>query len=363
MGPHRSAPPQVSGTLLALLSAVLFGASTPAVQRFGRGLGPFTTAALLYGGAAAFAGLAVASARRGPALQRAEAPLRRRHWPRLLAVAFAGAVFAPVALAWGLGRSSGVAASLLITLEAVFTLALGALVHREHVGRRIALAALAMTAGGALVVLGSRGGGRAELWGLIAVTLATLGWAADNTLARPLADLDPAAVVTAKGALGAALSLALARLSGEALPASLAAPAGLLAVGALGYGLSLRLYLLAQRRLGAGRTASVYAVAPFAGAAVAALAGEPLGGAASAAGGALLALGVFLHLTEHHEHDHVHEALDHEHAHAHDDGHHHHHHDPMPQGEHSHAHRHEPAVHAHPHAPDLHHRHDHEHDP
>jgi drug/metabolite transporter (DMT)-like permease len=275
-----------------------------------------------------------------------------------VAVAVAGALIAPVALAWGLARSSGVAASLLVNLEAVFTVILGALVHREHVGRRVALAALVMTAGGALVVLGGEHEAAAELWGLSAIALATLGWAADNTLARPLAELDPAAVVAAKGALGAGLSLALAGASGERAPSSGAA-GGLLVVGALGYGLSLQLYLLAQRRLGAGRTASVYAVAPFAGAAVASLAGQPLGGAPTLAGGALLLAGVILHLTEQHEHAHHHEPVEHEHAHRHDDGHHDHHHDMMPEGEHSHPHRHEATTHAHAHAPDVHHRHAH----
>jgi drug/metabolite transporter (DMT)-like permease len=342
----------VAGTVLALASALLFGISTPAVQRFGRGLGPFVTAALLYAGAASFGGLMVVLGRR------VEAPLRARHVPRLAAVAVAGALVAPVALAWGLSRSSGVAASLLINLEAVFTVVLGALIHREHVGRRVALAALVMTTGGALVVLSGKHEGGAELWGLAAVALATLGWAADNTLARPLAELDPAAVVAVKGALGAALSLALAGGSGERSPAP-AAAGGLLVVGALGYGLSLRLYLLAQRRLGAGRTASVYAVAPFAGAVVASLAGEPLGGASTLAGGALLLAGVVLHLTEHHDHVHHHDLVEHEHAHRHDDEHHDHHHDPMPEGEHSHPHRHEAKTHAHPHAPDLHHRHAH----
>jgi drug/metabolite transporter (DMT)-like permease len=352
--------PIAAGTSLALLSALLFGASTPAVQRLGRGLGPFSTAALLYAGAAAFAALALASrprAGRGVGDVSQEAPLRLRHLPRLVAVAVAGALLAPAALAWGLSRSSGVAASLLINLEGVFTLVLGALVHREHVGRRVGFAVMVMTAGGALVVLGARGGGGAELWGLAAVTLATLGWAVDNTLGRPLADLDPAAVVSAKGGLGAALSLVLATISGESLPRALAPAAGLLVVGALGYGLSLRLYLLAQRRLGAGRTASVYAFAPFAGAAVAGLAGQPFGGAPSLAGGALLAVGVLLHLTEHHEHPHGHEAVVHEHAHRHDDGHHDHVHDPPAEGEHSHVHRHEALEHAHEHAPDLHHRH------
>ena len=187
-----------------------------------------------------------------------------------MTVALLGAVAAPVALAWGLARSSGVAASLLVSLEAVFTLALGAVVHREHVGRRVGMAALVMTAGGALVVLGGERGAGLDPLGLAAVAVATLGWAADNTLSRPLADLDPAAVVAAKGALGATLSFGLAVLAGSARPSSSRgrgwAPCPL---GALGYGLCLRLYLLAQRRLGAGGTASVFAIAPFAGALVA----------------------------------------------------------------------------------------------
>ena len=350
----RIGGPIAAGTRIAVASALLFGASTPAVQRFGRGVGPFTTAALLYAGAAAVA-LAALALRRGAG----EAPLRRRHLPRLLAVAASGAVVAPVALAWGLARSSGVAASLLLNLEAVFTLALGAILHREHVGRRVVAAAAVITAGGAILLLSRQPGGVAELWGLAAVALATLGWSLDNALGRPLADLDSAAVVAAKGGLGAALSLGLARIAGEPGPSPTAA-LGLLAVGALGYGVSLRLYLAAQRKLGAGRTASVYALAPFAGALVASLAGEPLGGLGVAAGGALLVLGVALHLTERHEHAHGHDPLEHEHAHAHDDGHHEHAHAPMPDGQHSHAHRHDPMTHSHAHAPDVHHGHGHE---
>jgi drug/metabolite transporter (DMT)-like permease len=343
------------GTTLALLSAVLFGASTPAVQRFGRGFGPFTTAALLYLGAAGFSAATLARRRIAGAAS-TEAPIGPRHVPRLILVAAFGAVLAPVALAWGLARASGVAASLLLNLEAVFTLVLGVVFYREHVGRRVAVAAVVMTAGGAVLLAGRGEGGRGELWGLLAVGLATLGWALDNALSRPLSDLDPAAVVAAKGGLGAFASLALA--AGEPWPSAPGAAAALVLSGAIGYGASLRLYLLAQRRLGAGRTASVYAAAPFVGALVARAAGQPLVRGALP-GGALMALGVYLHLTEQHEHEHEHEALEHDHAHRHDDGHHDHAHDPMPAGEHSHPHRHDPIVHDHPHAPDLHHRHGH----
>ena len=140
---------------------------------------------------------------------------------------------------------------------------------------------------------------------------------------------------------------------------TLGAALGLMAVGATGYGLSLRFYLLAQRAFGAARTGSVFAFAPFIGAAIAMALGDRSGTWIMAVGGLLMVLGVVLHLAESHGHEHAHERLEHEHAHSHGDGHHDHAHDPMPVGTHSHAHVHEPIVHVHPHVPDAHHRHEH----
>ena len=130
-------------------------------------------------------------------------------------------------------------------------------------------------------------------------------------------------------------------------------------IGATGYGLSLRFYLLAQRAFGAARTGSVFAFAPFIGAAFAVLLGERPAGWMMALGSGLMLAGVLLHLAESHGHEHAHEALEHEHAHRHDDGHHEHRHEPMPEGAHSHGHRHEPLHHVHPHVPDAHHGHRH----
>ena len=123
---------------------------------------------------------------------------------------------------------------------------------------------------------------------------------------------------------------------------------GLFLIGVAGYGLSLRFYLLAQRALGAARTGSVFATAPFIGAVIAFGLGERglspwlLGGAA------LMVAGVVLHISERHEH-----------AHTHDDDHHTHIHAQIPVGSHSHRHRHEPITHNHAHTPDLHHVHKH----
>ena len=344
--------PAVAGAVLAALAAALFGLSTPLVQRAGHGLGPFWTAALLYAGAAVAGALL-----RQPGSQ--EARLTRRDLPWLAGVAFFGALVGPVALAWGLQRASGAGASLMLTMEALFTAGLARILYGETMDRRVWLAMLTLLAGGVLLVVDqARSGQDAGVLGLVAVLVATAAWGTDNALSRALADRDPGQVVLAKSSLGASCALALAMVFGEAAPTIVAA-AALLAIGACGYGLSLRFYLLAQRRFGAARTGSVFACAPFLGALGALVLGDRSGSWLMAGAGGLMALGVWTHLAERHEHEHQHEALEHEHAHSRDDGHHDHPHNPMPHGSHSHPHVHVPVRHAHPHAPDLHHQHRH----
>jgi drug/metabolite transporter (DMT)-like permease len=217
---------------------------------------------------------------------------------------------------------------------------------------------LLMVAGGVLLILNQGGVGNPQFWGLFAVIAATAAWAVDNTLSRALADRDPGRVIFAKSALGAAATTLLALLFREPLPPA-TAMLGLVVVGASGYGLSLRFYLLAQRAFGAARTGSVFAFAPFIGAALAIAMGDRSAGWMMAAGGLLMMVGVVLHLAETHAHAHHHDPLQHEHAHRHDDGHHDHAHDPMPAGPHSHLHVHKEESHAHPHVPDAHHAHRH----
>ena len=167
------------------------------------------------------------------------------------------------------------------------------------------------------------------------------------------------------------MNLGLALLTGASLP-----PAGVVAQSALlgfaSYGASLVLFVLALRHLGTARTGAYFSVAPFAGALLALpLLGEPLT-LPLLAGGALMAIGVALHLTEKHAHAHLHEALTHEHEHTHGgieggDVHHAHTHagqgqdlDPVtPGASHSHVHQHLPLAHSHAHFPDAHHRHGH----
>jgi drug/metabolite transporter (DMT)-like permease len=344
--------PIATGVLLAALAALAFGATTPIVAWAGRGLGPLSTAALLYLGAALISAVLELVARQG------EANVRRGDLPRLIAVAVAGGAIAPTLLALGLQRAGATTGALLLNLEAVFTVLLARAFFKEPIGARVAIAVTCMAAGGIALTLDSSASGSFGIVGVLAVAGATLAWALDNTWTRALAERDPFQIILIKGALGTVLTASLALVRGEPLP-PFGHAAVLVACGATGYGASLYLYLLAQRRIGAGRTGSVFALAPFMGAALAWSLGDRSAGTLALVAATLLALGVYLHVTEHHGHRHLHKLLEHEHTHRHDDGHHTHTHDPVVAGGHSHVHRHDPMEHDHDHAPDVHHGHDH----
>jgi drug/metabolite transporter (DMT)-like permease len=341
------------GVLLAVLSAVTFGVTTPLIARFGTGAGPLVTAALLYAGAASIS-LALR-----PFVPRSGRALTRAALPRLLVIALFGAALAPVLLVWGLTRAGPTGSSLLLNFEAAFTVLFARAIYAEPLGRRVIAAIVAMVLGGALMALDSaRAAERAQVIGLLVVLAATASWALDNTLTRALAEEEPFDVVVAKGTIGAFVTGSLAVLLGEPAPRP-AQTIALLLCGAAGYGFSLRLYLLAQRSMGAARTASVFAAGPFVGAVLGWMLGDRGAGVGTVLGAVALATGVYLHLTERHVHGHVHESIEHEHAHRHDDGHHDHVHLEPVSGEHTHRHRHDHIEHEHDHAPDVHHEHVH----
>ena len=89
------------GILLALLSAILFGASTPLAKTMLVGVDPWMMAGLLYLGAGI--GLAgIHLARNALRLPDGEAPLRRVDLPWLAGVIAAGGILGPLFLIVGL---------------------------------------------------------------------------------------------------------------------------------------------------------------------------------------------------------------------------------------------------------------------
>lgn len=349
-----------AGVTAALAAAVLFGASTPLAKVLLGHVSPWLLAALLYLGAGTGLWLVRRVAKAPPVrLARAESA-----W--LAAAVLAGGVAGPVLLMLGLTRMSASAASLLLNAEGVFTALIAWCVFKENVDRRIALGMLAIVAGSVVLVWpGSTAALDAGAWWSAAAVLgACLAWGVDNNLTRKVALADATWVAMVKGLCAGTVNLALALwwVTGMVWPGATVVGAAAL-LGLASYGISLSLFVVALRHLGTARTGAYFSVAPFWGALLAvALLGEPVTAALLLAG-ALMALGVGLHLTERHAHRHTHDRQAHAHMHTHGDGdeHHNHSHDaPVPPGtRHSHWHQHAPLVHAHAHFPDAHHQHRH----
>ena len=341
--------------VFALGAAALFGASTPFAKLLAGNMSPVLLAGLLYAGS----GLGLTLARwirdggwKPPGLPSSE-------WPWLLGAVFFGGVLGPVALMLGLGTTSGSTASLLLNLEAVLTAAIAWVVFKENADRRIVFGMLAIVAGGIALAWQSGASAQTDVLGPVWVGLACLCWGIDNNLTRKVSASDALFIAGIKGSVAGSVNTVIALAMGAALP-GLATVAVTMVVGLLGYGISLVLFVLALRGLGTARTGAYFSTAPFIGAAVALFVfSEPTSLPFWIAAG-LMALGVWLHLTEHHAHEHQHEVLEHAHEHVHDEHHQHAHEAGMFSREkHSHWHRHTAIQHSHPHYPDIHHRHSH----
>ncbi len=255
--------------MVAALSALSFGVSAPAVARLGYGVGPFTTAALLYAGALCCSWALSGFGARAPLVARASVTASR-----LLLIASLGAAIGPAAFAWGLQTSGAISGSLLLNIEAIFTAILAWRLFAEPFGARFVAALALMATGGA--VLAIDGARQTELHplGLLAVAFATLCWALDNTLTRSLTEEPAFAVVAVKSALGGRPRVRARTRPSRGCAGDRAALPALAAGRRDRLCLSLRLYLEAQTRIGAARTASVFALAPFVGALVAWLFGD-----------------------------------------------------------------------------------------
>ena len=184
-----------TGILFALLSAALFGASTPFAKLLLGSVDPWMMAGLLYLGA----GLSLAvvhlscAAWRMPAI---EAPLRRSDLPWLALVIMAGGILGPLLLMFGLARTNAAGASLLLNLEGLATMVIAWIVFRENVNQRLLLGAIAILTGALLL---SWQGHAAFQWGALLIAGACLCWGIDNNLTRKLSSADPVQIAMLNG--------------------------------------------------------------------------------------------------------------------------------------------------------------------
>lgn len=305
----------------ALGAAALFGASTPFAKQFVGDMSAMLLAGLLYLGS----GLGLLCLRMIRDRGWKNPGLARNEWPWLLGAIAFGGVAGPTLLMLGLARLSASSASLLLNLEGVLTALLAWLVFKENTDRRVVLGMVLIVLGGLVLSWPNSSPRGGNDWiGVLLIVGACLCWALDNNLTRQVSNSDALFLAGTKGMTAAVVNIGLATAISPFFP-PLPVLGPILLIGFLGYGLSLALFVVALRHLGSARTGAYFGAAPFMGAAVAIgvfhESTSPLFWVAAL----LMGIGIWLHLTEHHEHLHWHGELQHSHPHFPDADHRHEH--------------------------------------
>lgn len=340
--------------LKAIFAALLFGIAPALTKSVTSAFSPLMIAGILYLGSGI--GLSGYLLWKRPPLGEWQ-ELGKAWKPAMMAIVLGGAV-GPGLMVYGLSTTPAATASLILTLEGVFTALIAWVLFKEHFHIRIGTGMLFVVAG-AMVLSFSGKPEPGQFAGLVALFGACFAWGLDNNYTRMASHVNSTILACCKGLAAGAANVILAISLGAPLPATgVFAQIGV--IGLLCYGTSLIFFIEALRGIGVSRTAAYFGLAPFAGVIFSvAWLGEGITLALIIAS-VLVALGIWLHITEKHDHEHAHPQMNHAHWHEHDEHHQHRHSWPWdPSKPHGHPHCHAPVVHTHGHFPDLHHRHTH----
>lgn len=351
--------------LMALLAAFVYGAAAPVSKILLEDLPPIFLAGLLYSGAGfgmLFVGIIGKDFRKKEDLKK-EANLGKEDLIWVIGMILLD-VLAPILLLLGLSRISSANASLLFNFEIVTTTIVAAVVFKEAIGKRLMLAIGIITFASVILSFEDFSAFQFSMGSLL-VLGACAAWGFENNCTRNISGKSPLQIVVLKGVFAGATSIVIGLLTERV---SFQGPPILVALltGFIGYGLSVYFYVRAQRDLGAARTSTYYAIAPFTGVFFSFLMFGTGLNLKFCVAFALMSVGAYFAVSEAHKHDHIHEPITHEHSHTHDDMHHGHSHEGIEKTgtelgstNHSHVHTHEVTEHAHKHTPDIHHRHGH----
>lgn len=257
-------PKNFAGIMCAVLAAALYALNAPISKLLLTHISAAMLAAFLYLGAG-IGMFCVGLVQRFAGKHSAEEPLSKSDLPYIVGMILLD-IAAPILLMIGLSDTTAANASLLNNFEIVATSVIALCIFHEKISARLWTAIILVTA--ACAILSFEGSTSLSFSpGSLLVLLACICWGFENNCTRKLSAKDPLRIVVIKG-IGSGLgSLGIAFAVGESLPAAKYL-LGALLLGFVAYGLSIFFYIRAQRTLGAAKTSTFYAIAPFIGTAI-----------------------------------------------------------------------------------------------
>lgn len=255
---------QRRATFFAILAATLYAVNSPISKLLLEIIPPTTMAALLYLGAGTglfIVGLVQKKIGKGTN----ETPLSKSDLPYIIGMV-ALDIAAPIFLMIGLTMTTAEIASLLNNFEIVATSLIALFIFKEVISKRLWIGIAFVTVASVILSFEDISYFSFSL-GSVLILLACVCWGFENNCTRMLSAKNPLQIVVIKGLCSGTGSILIAFFKGEQL-CNLKYILLALLLGFIAYGLSIFFYIYAQRELGAAKTSTYYAIAPFIGAAL-----------------------------------------------------------------------------------------------
>lgn len=247
--------------IFAILAAALYAINSPFSKLLLEKIPPTLMAALLYLGAG-FGLLVVGLFQRMLGKGQDEKYLTRKEIPHAVAMVILD-IAALIFLMIGLQLTTASNASLLYNFEIVATSLIALLLFKESIRPRLWMAIILVTIASTILSVKDYQSFTFSI-GSIFVLLACICWGIENNITRVISKKSSLQIAVIKGLGSGSGALIIALLLNEK-SASFAYMLAALVLGFFAYGLSVFFYIRAQRDLGAAKTSTFNALAPFIG--------------------------------------------------------------------------------------------------
>ena len=240
----------------AILAAILYALSTPISKILMTQIPPSFLAGLLYLGAG-FGMLPISLVKKsGSAFRKTD----KKDLPYIIGMIILD-IAAPVFLMIALSGSAAANISLINNFEIVATSLIAFVLFRERISGKLCCGITLITVSSLLLSFEGMESLSFSTYSAFAF-LACISWGFENNCTRKLSDCDPSRIVVIKGIGSGTGALLVSHILQEEIRLSIYVVAALV-LGFFAYGLSVYFYVSAQRSLGAAKTSSYYAIAPF----------------------------------------------------------------------------------------------------
>jgi len=244
-----------------LLSAILYAASSPASKLLLEHISPTMLSAFLYLGAAIGMVLVNALNPKRNVYQKCDR-IGREELPYIMGIIFVDVIGSVLSMV-GLSKISAADTALLNNFNTVTTALIALFIFKERISKRLWTSIILVTISSIILSFDDITNFSFSL-GAVLVLLSCICWGFDNNFTRVLSNKNNADIVMIKGFGTGIASLIIAFMFDNRINGVFYVLLALV-LGFLSYGLSILFYIKAQRRLGAAKTSTYYAITPFLG--------------------------------------------------------------------------------------------------